>query len=400
MEKSRKSFFGWALLFTLIASGIHFYLARQHYGLRYGFAENSLCNINAVMNCDAVATSAYSQFLGVPMALWGLITNGILAFFLLITWLGWTDDEKSTGRLALWISSGVAAASVVMAIISFSLMSVYCLFCISAYVLSFLGVFLTWKGMKSLDSKPYADFVPTLFQHKWLIGALIAIPVLSFGGHILVEKNIGVRDMDRYAAEFINQWKVAPEQKFDLEKGLILNPNNSAPKMTIVEFADFLCPHCKHAYPALHAFAQSHPDVKFVFKFFPLNSGCNPNPGDAVQTPGVRCQMAFVTYCEEKSRKQGWEAHHYFFDHQEDFSDQTPNESVLKSYCEARGADCSALTACTQSAETMDAIRSMAAEGTAAQISGTPTVFVNGRILRQAQLLPVLEKAYREVLAK
>jgi uncharacterized membrane protein len=72
-----------ALLLTLVAIGIHTYLTLHYYDLNYGAGSaDSICNINAKLNCDAVAASSYSTFLKTPLALWGAVTNTMLLILL------------------------------------------------------------------------------------------------------------------------------------------------------------------------------------------------------------------------------------------------------------------------------------------------------------------------------
>ncbi|HSC86846.1 MAG TPA: thioredoxin domain-containing protein, partial [Polyangiaceae bacterium] len=70
--------------------------------------------------------------------------------------------------------------------------------------------------------------------------------------------------------------------------------------ITVVEFADFECPACKAASPALDKVLAENPDVRFVFKNFPLDM--HPNAESA-----ARAAMA--------ADKQGkfWEMHHELF---------------------------------------------------------------------------------------
>ncbi len=45
-------------------------------------------------------------------------------------------------------------------------------------------------------------------------------------------------------------------------------------KVTVVQFFDYRCPHCKaEAAPGVIALVRKHPDVKFVFKEFPIFGG-------------------------------------------------------------------------------------------------------------------------------
>jgi uncharacterized membrane protein len=82
-----------ALLFTLIAIGIHIYLGMHHYALQFGAVESeAICNVSAKFDCDSVAASPFSVLFGIPIALWGAAANMILAL-LLIGWIiGWVSE--------------------------------------------------------------------------------------------------------------------------------------------------------------------------------------------------------------------------------------------------------------------------------------------------------------------
>jgi protein-disulfide isomerase len=45
---------------------------------------------------------------------------------------------------------------------------------------------------------------------------------------------------------------------------------NPAGKITVTEFYDYRCPHCVSAAPAVLSLIQANPDVRFVFKEFPI----------------------------------------------------------------------------------------------------------------------------------
>lgn len=47
---------------------------------------------------------------------------------------------------------------------------------------------------------------------------------------------------------------------------------NPAGAVTVTEFFDYRCPYCKVASPALPAFLKAHPDVRLVYKEFPILS--------------------------------------------------------------------------------------------------------------------------------
>lgn len=393
---SKNKFLLLALLSTLIAIGVHFYLTQHYYELKFGGAESgSVCNISEVMNCDAVTASKYSAFLGVPMALWGVVTNLVLLYFLLVTRFNMVQDRAKTSRYALMISGGTVLASIVMGLIS-TTMANLCIFCISAYVLSIIGFFGTWMGAEGVSASSLVDDIKDIFvSERWVAGFLVAIPAFAFLGNIMYLESHGYSEIEKVAKEKIAYWQTSPQQNFDLSAGLILQKGTAEPIMTIVEFADFRCPHCKHAAPPLHAFTKSHPDVKFIFKPFPLDGTCNEaitSGGD-----GISCGLASAVMCAEKMSQKGWAAHDYFFENQMEIIQAQNLDKNLEGVSKAAGLSLEDLKTCVKDQATQELIRKMANEGKTAQIQGTPTVFVNGKLLSGGQLIPVLEAAYKSL---
>jgi len=50
-------------------------------------------------------------------------------------------------------------------------------------------------------------------------------------------------------------------------RDFVANPNG---KVTVTEFYDYRCPHCVNAAPGVLALIKDNPDVRFVFKEFPI----------------------------------------------------------------------------------------------------------------------------------
>jgi protein-disulfide isomerase len=134
--------------------------------------------------------------------------------------------------------------------------------------------------------------------------------------------------------------------------------------VTIVEFADFECPHCRMAVPALQAVLDAHPGkVRLVYKFVSLPSHTHAEPA---------ARAAFAAAQQGKF----WEMEHVLFDRQDHLDD-----ADLERYARALKLDIPKWKA------------DMAAPATAARLGedrkledelklkGTPTIYVNGREL-------------------
>lgn len=394
--KNTKVTFLVLLALGLITIGIHSYLSMQHYNLKLGLgAGPSVCNISATFNCDSVAASKYAQLFGIPMAILGAITQLILLILVLASQWELSSSSSTIRRLVFWISAFVAVVSVVMGTISTAVLGTYCIFCMAAYLLSWIYLFFAWKFQESKPAAHLGEDVQTLFGPlKWVLILLIAIPGFGYVANGVVLDSYGFGKMDMIIQDSVNNWEHSPVTEFSTTQGLVFR-EVSNPKMTIVEFADFMCPHCKFAYPPIHSFARSHNDVQFIFKSFPLDAKCNK--GLTHEGDGYRCQLSAAVHCSDKLYKKGWEAHHWIFDNQETLPGLEKLPETLGHIATAVQGNADDLKKCMDEDSTLEAVQAAAAEGDKAKIQGTPSIFVNGKKLERGQFMPVLEAIYKKL---
>lgn len=393
-KSPNKTLFWTGAITALLSIGIHAYLLVEHYALRYGGGSaSSICNINEMFSCATVSASRYSEFMGLPMALLGVMANVVL--LLLVLWHPLTDEaSKRVSRISiLLVASGIAATSVVMASISAFAIGKYCPFCIGAYVLSFASLGFLFRGIGSPaagEGKRLARPLG-LADFKVLLGLAGGAFALSFMINDQFRASYGWREMGDIVNESISGWLNSADVTIQTVEPLALGPDRATAKMTIVEFADFRCPHCKHAAPTLKAFVESHPDVRLEFQVWPLDGECNTSIRGA---NGASCLLARSVYCAEKLQKKGWIAHELIFERQEEFSSRESVVAALPDIAHKIGSTPESLTACTDASETKEAVEKQAAVGSDLKLSGTPAIYVNGRQLTGGQFLPVLAKAH------
>lgn len=388
-----------AVISCVLSVGAHLYLALHYYPLKFGFATgNSICNLNAKFDCDAVSASAYSAFLGIPLAVWGLVFNSILLCLILISWLEWTDYPERMKRWAAALAGTSVLASLAMGIISSALMHNYCIVCIGLYVLSFITYFSLRGTLREPLFKSLKSDLPNLWtESRNVVIAVAAIPILAFLMHKIFMSNLGDTDqLNSLVTESVNEWSHSPKQEFVAKPSLSMGPAPEAAVMTLTEFADFRCGHCKHASYTLHAFVRAHPDVRFEFYSFPLDGACNEKIDSS---SGISCRLAATVYCAEKEGK-GWEMHDLLFEKQ-DTVNQIPSLNELDVFLSKNvtptGLSWESLQRCVSQSETMDAIRSQAKQGALVNVLGTPTLFANGRMLSRGQLVPVLQAVHQKL---
>lgn len=389
-----------ALLLTILAIGIHTYLTLHYFDLNYGQgAADSVCNLSATLNCDAVAASKYATLFRIPLALWGAAAN-LMLFFLLLGWvLGWTDDSARLGRYTFWYSLMIAGASVVMAVISLTSMSVYCVFCIAAYIVSFLTAYLIWSEQDP-DARPAKEYAKELFTSsaRFFLVYLLGVPFLAFIANNSFASKAGPQSMERFVKQSVTTYRASTPVTFNEAPVLVKGASEADAKVTIVEFADFMCIHCKNAVNTIKAFLSTRPEVQLRFHFYPLDSACNDNVNGTAG--GMSCLLAKAVACAEENGQKGWPMHDKVFAAQQEFAGLTVEaaKSKVSAFAEELDAPVEPFKTCLESADLHNRIKKMAAEGFQAGLKGTPTFFLNGRRVEGGQLLPVLEAVYNEAI--
>ncbi|MBL7543781.1 MAG: thioredoxin domain-containing protein [Bdellovibrionaceae bacterium] len=393
METKSKKLIFVAFLSTISAIGLHIYLSYKYYSLKYGLGTSSACNINDKFNCDVASTSHFADLFGVPIATLGALTNFVV-FILMINFFLSTKESRRAFHFGFLLSGFVFGVSIVMGIISMAFLTAYCPFCIAAYILSaitFGCLYLVKDRDLSLNK-----VVPSLFiENKGTLYLFVAIPLLGLFINWNINKRIGGDRLDMYIYDSIQSWKSKEVANFDLTKGLSKGATDS--KFVIVEFADYLCPHCKHANDPLKTFISTYPQAKFVFKPYPLDGTCNTSPGLQGQGDGIRCRLSFASYCAEKLFNDGFKYHDFIFDNQEFFHGVASNDDVDKKICSFDESRCAALKECMGSEDAINWVKSAAKEGEDAKITGTPTIFVNGKKLDGGQNFMLLKNLYSEL---
>ena len=139
-------------------------------------------------------------------------------------------------------------------------------------------------------------------------------------------------------------------------------------KLTVVEFSDFECPHCQEAFNILKQIEPEFPQVRWVFKNFPLE-----------QLHPWAMSAALAGRCVYKSSNAA------FLKFQDSvFTNQsaiTPDNAwdMLTGYAVAAGASADALHSCMTDPAAKSSVEADIAEGKSLQVESTPTFFINGR---------------------
>jgi protein-disulfide isomerase len=139
--------------------------------------------------------------------------------------------------------------------------------------------------------------------------------------------------------------------------------------VTVVDFSDLQCPHCKDAHPTLEKLVVENKNVRLVFQNFPL-----PMHDWAAKA------AAYSDCVSRGSNDAFWKFISSVFAAQSDITAANADEKLtaLADSAGVKGAD---IAACAAKPETTSRVEKSVALGKALNVNSTPTIFVNGRRL-------------------
>lgn len=157
---------------------------------------------------------------------------------------------------------------------------------------------------------------------------------------------------------------------------------NKDASVTIVEFSDFQCPYCAQLQSTLNEVLQAYPrDVKLAFKHYPLP---------------FHQQAMNAVKATEAAREQGkfWEMHDLIF---QNFNKLT--EQSFKDFAQQLGLNVEKFSSDFASNKYDQQIQQDMALARNSDVSGTPTLFLNGKRM-QSRSLNDFKQAIDSILKK
>jgi protein-disulfide isomerase len=137
--------------------------------------------------------------------------------------------------------------------------------------------------------------------------------------------------------------------------------------VTIVEFGDLQCPACKAAQPTIEALATAEPNARFVFQNFPLEMHNWAAKG-----------AAYADCVGRASNDAFWKFVSKTYETQSDITAENADEK-LTAIANGAGVKGSDVAACAVKPETKAHVDASIALGKSVDVTGTPTLFINGR---------------------
>ncbi len=335
-------------------------LMRLHVAVHADPDYESYCSMGEGLDCAAVAQSEYSIWLGMPLALWGILAYLTLGALGLLS----LRDPRQSWPIALaWaISVPLALSGIGLFWLSHYVIHSVCIVCAGTYLINFLLVgcaSLVLRGGPGVVRRAFHEIYEHLgatitFSALGLVAVLIVSAALP--EYWAVRANTGPDGVPVGATEDGHAWIGA-----------------AFPELEVTEFSDYECPHCRSRHAKMRELVAQHPDkIRLVHMHYPLDNACNPNIPQPFHENA--CLYARMANCAAR-QDRFWEANDYLYANHKK-TDPVTAERLARDV----DLDGDALAACLADDAVADEVARDMAAGRDLGVQGTPTFVVDGQV--------------------
>jgi len=375
------------ILAALAGLGICLYLYSFHIALLMGEIKSGLlCGSENGLGCNSVSSSPYSSLLGFPLASWGAIFFSALALLGGGSLIFRRDCGQAFLRWAFILTFLGLAFDLYLAHTMIFRIGAVCGLCIATYAInSVIFIILAIQIWK--ESKPRVSLLSIFPGNKdnqetelyyrnvikgLLIGSILLTAVIGLAGSQFLNKSLTGDEKERLVKVTENLSRQKP--RFMEIKNRPFMGSEKA-NVTVVEFSDFLCPYCAKAAKYLKlAGSGNHDKARFVFRHYPLDKSCNKRLSSNVH-PGA-CLLAEGAVCAHE-QDRFWAFHDMAFETRGQIS-----SSVVQNIAGKIELDLNTFNSCLDSGRARKVVTEDINAAVNAGVTGTPTLFINGRKLR------------------
>lgn len=352
------------------------------------YAFSSFCSVNEFIDCDGVAKTIDSQFLGVPLAWWGMFLYlfiGLLLFvdklkeFKLLKFL-----EVFKNPLSYISALGIISFVISMTLFSISLFEIkkLCILCLFTYILNLVIALVAtpWNdgGFVKVFKDSFLDFADALKKTVYLVAFIVVIFATSVGLYYTTTSYIFTPQVRAYE----NVLKYAQMKKnIYAVKGNILGDKDA--KVVLDTYSDYECPICYAQNIMLHKVAQDLKGVKIIHHNLPLDTKCNKYLPQAFHQNS--CMMARYSIAAENQGKY-WDINSEFFEK------KPQTEDAIWEIAKSLDLDMEKLKADANSAQTKNKLQKEIDDSFKLGINGTPAMILNGKVTIGIQPYSELKK--------
>lgn len=361
--------------FILIGLGSCLYLSIVHYRNYTDIYFSSICALSKSINCDTVAQSPYSILLSLPVAVWGFFVFLVHGFL-----IGNTRDQRTMG--IWWVLFGLSlfcsAISLYYGYIAAHKIHSYCIFCLLCYLCYFAITFYAFIvirrfhipfGFCSRDCKTIFSLRINRFLLATLIGSFLFL-YWQLPSYWQLTNQPSAIALAKGRTETGAQWIGA-----------------SNPKLTIDEFADYMCFQCGKMHFFLRNLVNKYPDtIRLVHHHFPIDHQFNPLVKEPFHVgAGQMALLAIYAGSQGKFWEMNDELYRFMREKHQDSLD-------LKDLTNRVGLPQEEISQAFTDPEYLQSLTKDIEEGLRQQIKSTPSYVIRGKVYSGTIPLEILNE--------
>ena len=358
-----------------------------------GGSVDSFCNISEGVNCESVAASEYSAFLGVPISVYGLQYFGVAIALVLASLLRILPIRRWDSLLFTLSCTGVPV-TIILGWISVSLIESVCVMCVTVYVVNTLMVLTLGipnrKRLGIFFKEGLLEFIGFALDGRRRAASVVAT-LLVLSQFFWIPRLMG---RETHTANASKPPAGVKNAKSGTWMGMPASRNALGPANALIhieEFTDFQCPFCGRAHDVILEVVKRYPDkIRLEHHDFPLDHHCNP--GIKSQFHPDACGAAFFARCAAE-QDLFWPYEAMLFHNQRKLK-----KASMLSFAGQVGLDVDKMNACVTLESTHRAVLADIEEGIKRGISGTPTFFVNGETIVGARPIEFWDEKIQSLL--
>ena len=360
-------------LLAIIGLALSIELAIIFYVANYQkYALSSFCSINDFVDCDGVARTVAAQFLGIPLAYWGMFLYVTILFLTFVDklkncrFLKFLEVFKNPIEYVATLGSIAFLCSIVLAGISIYKLNKICVLCFVTYIVDLIIALVASDGMfKNIASSfktTFTDFVDGAkkYTKTFIVLLILATSFLAYSG---ITYNF-VPHIKKQKA--ILKYRNMKKNPYRVEGNLLGNENAD---VVIELYSDYVCPLCYIHNIMLHQAVREFYNIKVIHHNYPFDKECNKYINTNMHPKA--CIMAKAALAAEKQGRY-WGMSSSLYENQ-------PNsvENLIK-LAEEIGLDKDRFISDFESNEVDRILLEQIDEAASKNIDSTPTMFING----------------------
>lgn len=351
-------------LAAVVGAATSIYLATVHIDVNVGADLGGICNISETLNCAATAQSAFSEVLGIPVALLGL---GFYLGALALALFGrsgrgdWPGSESSAGRILVVLFGFSVLYSIFLGVVSATQIGSFCPGCMILYGVNAAGLVSAWlwsgsrpdqallAQLRSITSLPTS---PAVLAFVVLFGLSVAV------SHGMVDQKISDAKREARAQLAERQPSSAPVSREQLHSPNAPSRGALGAPVEIVVFSNPECPHCASLEESLNqVYREFSSALRIEYRHL-------VNPERAAAGLSLVCAQQHGKYFEMLDLL---------------FADMpVRSQSDLEARIRKAGLDPAQMKACMESLEAQTRLQADLQTAQNLGVRGTPTFFING----------------------